>query len=79
LRQFREVRNRCYNLTIAEKDLIDLAFVDLTPYLRDKLEEQEFFILINSCSVHCPMRIKLSLADSGTMLTRIRRSTMCTT
>jgi hypothetical protein len=43
LRQFREVRNRCYNLTIGEKDLIDLAFVDLTPYLRDKLEEQEFF------------------------------------
>jgi hypothetical protein len=38
LRQFREVRNRCYNLTIAEKDLTDLAFVGLTPYLRDKLD-----------------------------------------
>jgi hypothetical protein len=38
LRWFREVRNRCYNLTIAEKDLADLAFVGLTPYLRDKLE-----------------------------------------
>jgi hypothetical protein len=42
LRQFRKVRNRCYNLTIAEKDLADLAFVGLTPYLRDKLEGQEF-------------------------------------
>jgi hypothetical protein len=42
LRQFREVRNRCYNLTIAEKDLNDLAFVGLIPYLRDKLDRQEF-------------------------------------
>jgi hypothetical protein len=42
LRQFREVRNRCYNLTIAEKDLADLAFVGMTLYLRDKLEGQEF-------------------------------------
>jgi hypothetical protein len=38
LRWFREVRNRCYNLTIVEKDLADLAFVGLTPYLRDKLD-----------------------------------------
>jgi hypothetical protein len=32
----------CYNLTTVEKDLVDLAFTGLTPYLRDKLEEQEF-------------------------------------
>jgi DNA repair ATPase RecN len=38
LRRFREIKNRCYNLTIEEKDLADLAFVCLTPYLRDKLE-----------------------------------------
>jgi hypothetical protein len=43
LRWFRKVRNRCYNLTIAEKDLVDLAFASLTPYLRDKLDGQEFF------------------------------------
>jgi hypothetical protein len=42
LRRFRETRNRCYNLTIAEKDLADLAFVALTPYLKDKLDGQEF-------------------------------------
>jgi hypothetical protein len=42
LRQFREVRNQCYNLTLAEKDFADLAFVGLTPYLRDKLDGQEF-------------------------------------
>jgi hypothetical protein len=38
LRWFRELRNWCYNLTIAEKELANLAFVDLTPYLRDKLD-----------------------------------------
>jgi hypothetical protein len=43
LRWFREVRNWCYNLIIAEKDLADLAFVGLTPYLRDKLDGHEFF------------------------------------
>jgi hypothetical protein len=42
LRWFREVRNQCYNLTIAEKDLVDLAFAGLTPYLRDKLDGHEF-------------------------------------
>jgi hypothetical protein len=38
LRWFRKVRNRCCNLTIAEKDLADLAFAGLTQYLRDKLD-----------------------------------------
>jgi hypothetical protein len=42
LRRFREVRNRCYNITIAEKDLADRAFAGLTLYLRDKLDGQEF-------------------------------------
>jgi hypothetical protein len=42
LRRFREVRNWCYNLTIAENDLANLAFIGLTPYLRDKLDGQEF-------------------------------------
>jgi hypothetical protein len=42
LRRFSEVRNWCYNLTIAEIFLADLAFVGLTSYLRDKLDGQEF-------------------------------------
>jgi hypothetical protein len=42
LRQFREVRNLCYNLTIVEKDLVDLAFTCLTLYFGDKLDVQEF-------------------------------------
>jgi hypothetical protein len=42
LRWFREVRNRCYNLTIAEKFLADLAFAGLIPHLKDKLDGQVF-------------------------------------
>jgi hypothetical protein len=42
LRWFREVRNRCYNLTIVEKDLANLAFAGLTPYLKDMFDGQEF-------------------------------------
>jgi hypothetical protein len=42
LRRFREVRNWCHNLTIAEKDLADLPFAGLTPYLGDKLDGQGF-------------------------------------
>jgi hypothetical protein len=38
LGRFREIRNKCYNLTIAEKVLVDLAFAGLTPYLKDKLD-----------------------------------------
>jgi hypothetical protein len=33
--QFRETRNKCYNLTIGEKYLADLAFAGLSPYLRE--------------------------------------------
>jgi hypothetical protein len=42
LRRFGETRNRCYNLTIGEKDLGDLAFAGLSSYLREKLEGHEF-------------------------------------
>jgi hypothetical protein len=35
LQRFREIRNECYNLTIGEKDLVELAFVELS-------EGQEF-------------------------------------
>ena len=45
IRRFREVKNRCFSLTISEKDLADLAFNGLRSYLRDKLECQDFTTL----------------------------------
>jgi DNA repair ATPase RecN len=41
-RRFQETRNKCYNLTIGEKDLADLAFARLSSSLWEKMEGQEF-------------------------------------
>jgi hypothetical protein len=41
-KRFREIRNRCYNLTVSEKDLVDLAFGGLSSYLNDRIEGHDF-------------------------------------
>jgi hypothetical protein len=42
IKQFRETRNKCYSLTVRERDLADLALAGLSSYLREKLEGMEF-------------------------------------
>jgi hypothetical protein len=42
IRRFRDVKNRCFSLNIAEKDLADLAFSGLLAHIKDKLEGQHF-------------------------------------
>jgi hypothetical protein len=42
LKKFRDTRNKCYNLTIGEKDLTDLAFAGLASYLKEQMEGQHF-------------------------------------
>jgi hypothetical protein len=42
LKRFRETWNRCYDLTIGEKDLAELAFVGLSSHLREKMEGYDF-------------------------------------
>jgi hypothetical protein len=37
-KRFKEIKNRCFNLIISEKDLADLAFQGMHSYLREKLE-----------------------------------------
>jgi hypothetical protein len=41
-KRFRETRNRCYNLMVSEKDLVDLAFAGLSSYLKDRIEGHDF-------------------------------------
>jgi hypothetical protein len=36
--KFRDTRNRCFNLTISDKDLADLAYLGLSPHLQERLE-----------------------------------------
>jgi hypothetical protein len=42
LKRFKETRNQCYNLTIGEKDLADLAFAGLFSYMKERMEGKEF-------------------------------------
>ena len=42
IRRFRDTRNRCYSLTISDRDLSDLAFAGLLDFHKTKLEGQEF-------------------------------------
>jgi hypothetical protein len=42
IKRFRETMNKCYSLTVRERDLVDSALVGLLSYLREKLEGHEF-------------------------------------
>ena len=42
IRRFRDIRNRCYSLTISDRDLADLAFTGLLNFHKEKLDGQEF-------------------------------------
>jgi len=41
-RRFKDIKNRCFNLTVSEKELADLAFDGLRSYLKKELEGFEY-------------------------------------
>jgi hypothetical protein len=43
IRSFRDTRNRCFNLHISDKDVVDLAYSGLSSHLKEKLESHVFF------------------------------------
>jgi hypothetical protein len=45
IRRFRDTRNRCFQIHLAEKQLVGLAFNDLRYYLKERLEVIHFFTL----------------------------------
>jgi hypothetical protein len=47
LKRFKEVKNRCFNLSLTDSDLADLAARGLRPTIRDRLEGVEFHTLAN--------------------------------
>ena len=49
--RFKALKNRCFNSSLSEKDLADLAFNGLRSYLKEKLEGFDF-ITVN----HLQMR-----------------------
>jgi hypothetical protein len=42
IKRFRDIKNRCFSLTISDKDLADLAFNGLCSYVKEKLEGHLF-------------------------------------
>ena len=44
-KRFKEVKNRCFNLSISDKDLVDVALNGLRSYLKEKLEGFDYFNL----------------------------------
>jgi hypothetical protein len=42
VRRFRVTHNKCYKLTIGERDLAELAFAGLNSFLCDMLDGQDF-------------------------------------
>ena len=41
-KRLKEIKNRCFSLSISKKDLADLAFNDLRSYLKEKLKGFEY-------------------------------------
>ena len=44
-KRFKEVKNRCFNLSISDKDLVDVVLNGLRSYLKEKLEGFEYYNL----------------------------------
>jgi hypothetical protein len=42
MRRFRDTQNKCYSLTIGEKDLAEMVFAGLMSSIKDKLEGHDF-------------------------------------
>jgi hypothetical protein len=47
IRRFRDTRNRCFQIHVAEKQLIWLVFTGLRSYLKEKLDGTQFFSLVH--------------------------------
>jgi hypothetical protein len=60
IRGFRDTRNRCFQIHLAEKQLTGLAFNGLRYYLKERLEGIQFFILalLHQRALACESRSK---------------------
>jgi hypothetical protein len=60
IRRFRDTRNWCFRIRVADKELAVLAFNGLLSYLRDKLDETQFFSIaqLHQRALACESRFK---------------------
>jgi hypothetical protein len=60
IRRFRDTRNRCFQINLAEKELVELAFHGMRYYLKERLESIQFFTLarLHQKALACDSRCK---------------------
>jgi hypothetical protein len=60
IRRFQDIRNRCFQIHLAEKQLAGLAFNGLRYYLKERLEDIQFFTLaqLHQRALACESRSK---------------------
>ena len=44
-KRFKDIKNRCFNFSLSEKDLVDLALADLRSNYREKLDGSSFYFI----------------------------------
>jgi len=59
--RFKAIKNRCFNLTIFEKDLANLAYNGLRSYLKEKLNGFDF-ISVNHLQMNLNLRMQKILS-----------------
>ena len=78
IRRFRDVKNRCFSLIIAEKDLADIAFSGLLVHIKDRLEGQEFLdinqVLQKALVQETVLKMLNNMAGLGIIKTKTRKS-----
>jgi hypothetical protein len=60
LKRFKKVKKRCFNLSLTDSDLADLAARGLRPSIRDRLEGVEFHTLANVLVRSMAQELKLN-------------------
>jgi hypothetical protein len=75
IRRFRDTRNRCFRIHVADKELAGLAFNGLLFYLRDKLDGTQFFSIaqLHQRALACESRFKETSKSTARTIHLIER------
>jgi hypothetical protein len=75
IRRFRDTRNRCFQIHVADKELAWLAFNGLLSYLRDKLDGTQFFLIaqLHQRALACESRFKETSKSAARTIHLIER------
>jgi hypothetical protein len=78
IRRFRDTRNRCFWIHVADKELAGLAFNGLLSYLRDKFDGTQFFSIaqLHQRALACESRFKETSKSAARTIHLIERDSL---